>query len=64
MRQKRHLCNHGPHSDSKLVTILRGVGAPWGRVYEEGMNREIPEALTRAYYTKLVNRLRERNCNG
>lgn len=54
---------YSPHSDSKLVSILHGVGTPWGRVYEEGMNREIPETLTRAYYIKLVNRLKEKNSN-
>lgn len=54
---------YSPHSDSQLVTILHGVGTPWGRVYEEGMNREIPETLTKAYYTKLINRLREKNSN-
>lgn len=54
---------YSPHGDSKLVTILHGVGTPWGRVYEEGMNREIPETLTKAYYTKLVNRLKEKNSN-
>lgn len=64
----RDLCQfvwekYSPYSDSKLVTILHGIGTPWGRVYEEGMNREIPETLTRAYYTKLVNRLMEKNGN-
>lgn len=53
---------YSPHNDSDLVTILHGVGTPWGRVYEEGMNREIPESLTKAYYTKLINRLKEKNC--
>lgn len=54
---------YSPYGDSKLVTILHGIGTPWGRVYEEGMNREIPETLTKAYYTKLVNRLKEKNGN-
>lgn len=49
------------YTDSELVTIMHGVGTPWGRVYEDGKNNPIPELYTKAYYTELVRRLRERH---
>jgi len=49
------------YTDNQLVTLLHGVGTPWGKVYEEGKNNPIPELLTKLYYKELVRRLRNGN---
>lgn len=54
---------YSPYSDSQLVTVMHGVGTPWGRIYVEGANNEIPETLTKAYYTHLIKRLKAKNAN-
>lgn len=46
-------------TDSRLVTLMHGVGTPWGKVYEEGMNNPIPELYTKVYYRELVRKLKE-----
>lgn len=48
---------YGKYNDCQLVTILHRKGTPWGMVYEEGMNREIPDELTKSYYKRLVEQL-------
>lgn len=49
------------YDGNELVTLLHGVGTPWGKVYEEGKNNPIPEMLTKAYYKELVRRMRNGN---
>lgn len=51
---------YGLHfTDSRLVTLMHGVGTPWGRVYVEGRNNPIPELYTELYYKYLVSKLKE-----
>lgn len=45
------------YSAVELVTLLHGSGTPWGTVYVDGMNNIIPDALTKAYYRRLVKTL-------
>ena len=48
------------YTDSELVTILHGIGTPWGKVYEEGKNNPIPELYTKMYYKALIQRLKRK----
>ena len=41
----------------ELVDILHGRGTPWSAYYEEGQNIEIPDAVTRRYYSLLIENL-------
>ena len=43
-------------SDAKLIELTHKAGTPWHFCYEEGMNKEIPDYLTKAYYNKLIKR--------
>lgn len=52
---------YGGYKDSYLVTLLHGVGTPWGRVYIQGQNNSIPESLTKLYYKHLVEVMEESN---
>lgn len=52
---------YGKYNDSYLVTLLHGVGTPWGRVYSQGQNNPIPENLTKLYYKHLVRVMEESN---
>lgn len=52
---------YSPYADSDLVTILHGRATPWGRIYQEGRNRIIPETWTRDYYKTLITRLIAKN---
>lgn len=42
------------YSDSEMVSLTHKKGTPWALCYEEGMNNEIPDLYTKAYYSKLV----------
>lgn len=44
-------------SAGRLVDILHLDGTPWSRAYIPGVNAEIPEAVTRAFYTLFVDLL-------
>lgn len=49
------------YSDSELVTLMHGAGTPWAKVYEPGMNKEIPDEYTKAYYAYLIEKIVEAN---
>ena len=42
--------------DKKIIALTHNSGTPWAYCYEEGMNKEIPDLLTKAYYSKLIKR--------
>ena len=44
-------------SDGEIEDLLHGKATPWANVYVPGMNREIPDELTRLYYRGLIRRL-------
>lgn len=41
-------------SDFQLVELLHRKGTPWFLCYEEGVNNEIPDLYTKAFYKKLI----------
>lgn len=45
---------YGDMPTSELVEILHQKGSPWALSYEEGCNNEIPEEMTKFYYSSLV----------
>lgn len=52
---------YGKYPDSTLVTILHGIGTPWGKVYKKNKNNTIPEEYTRLYYKYLISKIKEGN---
>lgn len=48
---------YGKQPASKLVEILHQPGTPWAITYRVGENREIPDELTKLYYSKIVDYL-------
>lgn len=60
--EERKVCdfvwkNYRSYSGSDLVTMLHREGTPWSIVYQKGQNVEIPDELTKVYYSNLVNLL-------
>lgn len=41
-------------SAKQLVEELHKKGSPWAEVYEEGLNKIIPDDITRSYYKKMI----------
>lgn len=41
-------------SDSEMVSLTHKPGTPWAVCYVEGLNKRIPDDVTRLYYKKLV----------
>lgn len=48
---------YGKQPASKLVEVLHQPGTPWAITYRVGENREIPDELTKLYYSKIVDYL-------
>ena len=48
---------YGKQPASKLVEVLHQPGTPWAITYRVGENREIPDELTKRYYSKIVDYL-------
>lgn len=46
-------------SDWELVEFLHKKRSPWGLVYEEGKNREIPDLYTKIYFGKIIQALKD-----
>lgn len=47
-------------SGNELVTLLHRDGTPWKIIYEEGQNNEIPDDLTKEYYSLVVDNLEKK----
>ena len=43
-------------TDTEIINLTHRKGTPWAYCYEEGMNKKIPDFVTRAYYNKLIKR--------
>lgn len=50
---------YSDYTDGQLVDILHKVGSPWSLFYVEGKNNEIPDIVTKIYYTKLIDSLKK-----
>lgn len=47
------------YTDSQLVALTHRKGTPWAFCYREGENREIPDLITKLFYTKIFNKATE-----
>lgn len=47
------------YKDSELVSLTHGKGTPWELCYIPEKNVQIPDAITMAYYSDLVNKIIE-----
>ena len=61
-KEAKQICNfvfnrYEKFSDWDLVKFLHKPQSPWGLVYEEGKNNEIPDLYTKIYFKKLYNSL-------
>lgn len=50
---------YGIYTDSTLVSILHADGTPWKQVYKPGMNKEIPDSLTKSHYQSVIDKTLE-----
>ena len=58
----KNICNfvynrYHSFSDWDLVDFLHKEQSPWGMVYKEGMNNEIPDFYTKVFFKKILDSL-------
>lgn len=46
-------------ADWQLVNFLHKKQSPWGLVYEEGKNKEIPDLYTKIYFGKIIQAIKD-----
>lgn len=47
-------------NDSEMVSLTHHAGSPWAVCYIAGRNKEIPDEVTKLYYSKIVERVNAR----
>lgn len=50
---------YGIYTDSTLVDTLHADGTPWRKVYVKGLNRVIPDYITKSYYRFVIKKTME-----
>lgn len=67
--EARNICDfvynrYSRFSDWQLVSFLHKPQSPWGIVYQEGLNKEIPDLYTKIYFKKILSSLIKDAVNG
>jgi len=63
-KQARKICDfvwkrYSRFTDWEIVDFLHKKQSPWGLVYEEGKNKEIPDLYTKLYFRKIIQALKD-----